>query len=126
MSELSRRKLLSAAAVPVAIAPAFAAPVVYSATEDEHKLLTLADEIQKAWDDLGDELRNGEPAASDALWCRIEDATDAVSKIPARSLRALAAKARVADVRLRCNGVPHSEGDYAWWVIDFLALEGAA
>src|ERR1700683_1808070 len=107
MSKLSRRSLVTAAAA-----------------QDERKLVMLADEIERAWNDVGNEA--DESAGADVLWRRIEEATDAMDEICARSIPGLIAKARVADLRLRVNGEPHSEGRYAWSVIDDLLALGSA
>jgi ribosome biogenesis protein Tsr3 len=107
MSKLSRRSLVTAAGA-----------------QDERKLVMLADEIERAWNDVGNEA--DESAGADVLWRRIEEATDAMDEICARSIPGLIAKARVADLRLRVNGEPHSEGRYAWSVIDDLLALGSA
>jgi hypothetical protein len=106
MSKLSRRSLITAAAA-----------------QDERKLVALADEIRKAWNDVGNEADDS--AASRALWGKINEATDAMDEIRACSIRGLAAKARVADLFLRVNGEPHSEGPSVWSVIDDLLAIGS-
>jgi hypothetical protein len=96
---------------------------VAAAAKDEDKLVALADKIQKAWSDLNSAAEGS--AASAALWRRINVALDAMDEIRARSLRGLAAKARVADLLLRKNGEAHSEGPHAWSVIDDLLAIGS-
>jgi hypothetical protein len=65
-------------------------------------------------------------AAQATISDRIDDAIDAMDEIRARSIRGLAAKARVADLLMRDSEVHSSIGRSVWMAIDdLLAMEGA-
>jgi hypothetical protein len=49
-----------------------------------------------------------------------------MKELQAQSLKGQASKARVADLLMRENGVPHSEGRTVWMVVDdLLAIDSA-
>jgi hypothetical protein len=134
MSDLSRRSIVASAAA----LPALAVPAVASTSPNDDRLVALADEVQKIYVDLGDAIAVTDAAqgtADDAAYIAAQAAQEAVSDrmhgvidtmedIRAQSIKGLAAKARVADLLMRQDGVSHSVGRSVWMAIDdLLAME---
>jgi hypothetical protein len=121
MSKLSRRSIVTSAA--------------------DDRLVALAAEVRKVYVELGEAVAVTDAAqlladnaayvaaraAQDAVSARMYGVIDTMEEIRAQSIRGLAAKARVADLLMRQDGVSHSEGREVWMAIDdLLAMEGAA
>lgn len=138
MSKLSRRSIVASAAT----LPALALPAVASttATTADDKLVALAAEVCELNNKLCRAIEvtdaaqlggceadyRAAQAAQEAVSDRVDDAIDAMDEIRARSIRGLAAKARVADLLMRDSEVHSSIGRSVWMAIDdLLAMDGA-
>jgi hypothetical protein len=67
--------------------------------------------------------RDAAEAACRAVHDQMWNAIDTMTEIRAQSVRGLTAKARVADLIFRTDGVAHGEGPQAWMVVDDLLDE---